>query len=172
MKRYYDWHKLQKDFQGWNIIQSDADVVNVVSQNNWCLNLDHCHASLKNLLEQYHVPKPHVDFFVITDLELSKFPLDMFFKLVEKQYKNSSTGGYIACLSYYINSRKKYSGLGDSYSKNISMVFDQELSFAARIENHSQVFDRPIDEVVDGQLVEGANFIFVHPNIRYFLWKQ
>ena len=118
------------------------------------------------------MPKSQVDFFVITDLELSKFPLDMFFKLVEKQYKNSSTGGYIACLSYYINSRKQYAGLGDSYSKNISMVFNQELSFAARLENYSQVFDRPIDPVVNNQLVEGANFIFVHPNIRYFLWKQ
>ena len=171
MKRYHDWYKLQKDFQGWDTIQPDADVVNVVSQNDWCLNLDHCHASLKNLLEKYHVPKPQVDFFVITDLELSKFPLDMFFRLVEKQYKNSLTGGYIACLSYYLNSRKKYAGLTDSYSKNISMVFDQELSFAEQVENHSQVFDRPIAEVVDGQLVEGSNFIFVHPNIRYFLWK-
>ena len=171
MKRYHDWYNLQKKFQGWDIIQSDTNVVNVVSQSNWCLNLDHCHQSLKNLLEKYHVPKPQVDFFVITDLELSKLPLDIFFKLIEKQYKNSSTGGYIACLSYYINARKQYAGLGDSYSKNISMVFNQELCFADRVENHSEVFDCPIKEVVDGKLVEGSNFIFVHPNIRYFLWK-
>jgi hypothetical protein len=172
MKRYHDWYKLQKDFQGWDAIQPDIDVVNIVSKNNWCLNLDHCHASLKNLLEKYHMPKEQVDFFVITDPELSKFPLDVFFKLVTKHYKNSSIGGYMAHLSYYLNTRKKYSGLGDSYSKNINMVFDQELSFANRLEDCSVLLDYPITKVINGQLVEGSNFIFVHPNIRYFLWKQ
>lgn len=172
MKRYHDWYKLQKDCQGWDAIQPDVDVVNMVSQNHWCLNLDHCHQSLKSLLEKYHVPKSQVDFFVITDPELSKFPLDIIFKLVEKQYTLSSVGGYMACLSYYLNSRKKYTGLGDSYNQNIKQVFEQELSFAVRVQCHSQVLDRPIDQVVNGQLVEGSNFIFVHPNIRYFLWKR
>jgi hypothetical protein len=171
MKRHHNWYNLQKDFQGWQIIKPDADIRNLVSKNNWCLNLDYCHSSLKELLIQYHVPKSVVDFFVITDLELSKFPLDVFFKLVKHQYENSSIGGYIACLSYYINSRKSYIGLGNSYCDNINTVFQNELYFASRIENCSVVVDYPINKLSGDVLIEGTNFIFVHPNIRYFLWK-
>ena len=171
MKRYHNWHNLQRDFQGWQIIQPDLDVEHVVSQNNWCLNLEYCHSSLKEQLKKYHVPKPTMDFFVVTELELSKLPLDIFFKLVKHQYDNSSTGGYIACLSYYLNCRKSYTDLGNSYRDNISMVFDQELSFAMSTENCSAVTDYPINNLLNGELIEGSNFIFVHPNIRYFLWK-
>jgi hypothetical protein len=171
MKRYHDWYKLQKDFQGWKTIEPDAEVTAIVSQKKWCLNLDYCHSSLKNLLEKYHVPKTKVDFFVITDLELSKLPLDIVFKLITHHYNNSSTGGYIACLSYYLNPRKNYTGLSNSYSTNIDTVFRSALSFVDQIENRSVVTDHPINKLINGQLVEGSNFIFVHPNIRYFLWK-
>jgi len=171
MKRYHNWHNLQKDFQGWQIIRPDLDVETVVSKHSWCLNLEYCHSSLKELLKKYHVPKPAVDFFVVTELELSKLPLDVFFKLVQHQYKNSSTGGYIACLSYYLNCRKSYTGLSNSYSNNIRTIFDQELLFATSTENCSAVTDYPINKLSNGQLIEGSNFIFVHPNIRYFLWK-
>jgi hypothetical protein len=171
MKRYHNWYNLQKDFQGWQSIKPDMDVVNIVSQNNWCLDLEYCHASLKQLLRKYHAPKSTVDFFVVTELELSKLPLDLFFKIIKRQYENSSTGGYIACLSYYLNCRKSYAGLGDSYSSNIDIVFREELFFANQIENCSKVTDHPINILSDGNLIEGSNFIFVHPNIRYFLWK-
>jgi hypothetical protein len=171
MKRYSNWYNLQKDFQGWQIIQPDLDVETVVSKNNWCLDLEYCHPSLRELLEKYHIPKSTVDFFVVTELELSKLPLDVFFKLIKRQYENSSTGGYIACLSYYLNCKKSYTDLSNSYSNNINTVFDQELSFATRTENHSVVMDYPINKILNGELIEGSNFIFVHPNIRYFLWK-
>lgn len=171
MKRYHDWYKLQKDFQGWQSIKPDMDVVNVVSQNNWCLDLEYCHSSLKELLKKYHVSKSTVDFFVVTEIELSKLPLDLFFKIVKNYYEKSTTGGYMACLSYYLNCRKSYTGLGDSYSNNIDIVFRQEMYFANQIENCSEVTNYPLNKLRNGHLIEGSNFIFVHPNIRYFLWK-
>ena len=95
----------------------------------------------------------------------------MLFKLFRNQYLKSQVGGYIAVLSYYINSKTRYNNLGNSYSKNIEQVFGQGLSFANKIENQSCVTDYPILVTKNGQLLEGSNFIFVHPNIRYLLWK-
>jgi hypothetical protein len=107
----------------------------------------------------------------LTDIELGKLPLETFFKLVRKKYNDSKFGGYIAVLSYYLNTNVVRHDLQGSYSENIAQVFSENLSYVNRLENLSSVTDFPINKTKNNVLIEGSNFIFVHPNIRYFLWK-
>jgi len=171
MKRLHPWHQLQKDHQGWEHIAPDLFLVDLLSNKDWCLDLTYCHDSLRVLLEPHHVNKAQTDFFIITELELSKLPLDILFRLIRTQYNNSESGGYVALLSYYITSNKKYCDLNGSYSENINKVFVDNFDYVNKLENKSSVIDFPINQIKDGQLLEGTNFLFVHPNIRYLLWK-
>jgi len=171
MKRYHDWYKLQQDFQGWNGITPDETVINRLSDKNWSIDTKHCHLSLKQSLSKFSNETGSSDFFILTDVEIGKLPLDVFFKIVKKKYESSKHGGYIAILSYYLNVKVSDPSLTGSYKENIETVFSNNLSYVSNLENVSDVVDFPINIVVDDELVEGANFIFVHPNIRYFLWK-
>lgn len=172
MKRSHDWYKLQQEYQGWAEIRADYDVLHRVQNQKWSFDIQHCHKSLANLLTTHAcTKKTHTDFFVLTDLELSKLPLETLFKIIKFKYEQSSVGGYVAILSYYINNQKRLEKLGDSYPTNIDTVFRENFSYVRKIECVSNIIENPIDVIVDGQLLEGSNFIFVHPNIRYFLWK-
>ena len=170
-KRVHNWYQLQQDIQGWNEIKPDQDVVDRLAGKHWNINLSKCHDNLKQKLLPHIVKKSELDFFVITDLEFSKMPLNVLFKYYKDCYKKSKFGIYISVLSYYINSPTKYKHLTDTYSKNIDLIFRENLNFVNRIENVSDVNDWPINIVKDNSLIEGSNFIFVHPNVRYFLWK-
>ena len=170
-KRIHNWYQLQQDMQGWGEIKPDQVIVDYLLDKQWSLELSKCHNNLKQKLLPYNVNKSHPDFFIITELELSKIPLDILFKYYRSCYEKSKFGIYISVLSYYINSSTKYKDLTGTYSENIDVIFRKNLNFANRIENLSDVNDWPLYHTKNGQLVEGANFIFVHPNIRYFLWK-
>lgn len=172
MKNSNAWYNLQQKNQGWKEIEPDYELTQFLSSKSWSLNLKFCHANLKEKLSQFNVEKTEKDFFVITDIEISKLPLSYLFKLIKKNYDTHKIGGYIACLSYYLNVQKTYD-ISDqlTYSQSIKKIFEQELSFANLLEDKSCVNDNPINLVKEDSLVEGSNFIFVHPNIRYFIWK-
>ncbi len=172
-KRFHDWYDIQKKVQGWHAIPADIAVVEKLLPMKLSINFDYCHYGLKNLLREFEcAPDIRPDFFIITDLELGKRRLDDLFSLYQKCYENSKVGIYIAALSYYLEPRKIYPDLAGSYSKNIDTVFRSELSFVNVIENYSTIIDYPVDVAnQQGRMVEGANYIFVHPNIKYFLWK-
>jgi hypothetical protein len=146
-------------------------VANRLKSTNWTLDLSYCHRSLKEMLMPCTTAHQYSDFFVLTDIELGKLPLETFFKLVRKKYNDSKFGGYIAVLSYYLNTNVVRHDLQGSYSENIAQVFSENLSYVNRLENLSSVTDFPINKTKNNVLIEGSNFIFVHPNIRYFLWK-
>jgi hypothetical protein len=168
VKRHVDWHDLQKKSQGWSEIHPDHVLCNRLLELHPSVNLKFAHQNLKNKLSSL---EPGNDMFVITDIEISKIPLEGILQLIKQKYNESTLGVYIALLSYYITPKQVNSDLPDSYSESIRMYFQNEFSYAARVEDHSQVYDVPTDLVKDNALVEGANFIFVHPNIRFFLWK-
>lgn len=166
-----DWYQIQKEYQGWNEILPDYKIIELVAKQSWSLNLKHCHKNLRDKLKPYHVEKSEIDFSVITDIELSKLPLKFIFKMIKNEYQTAKVGVYVALLSYYLNT-PPYNNLPSvPYSENIATVFKQNLSFANQIENKSCVIDNPITKSNCNILIEGSNFIFVHPNIRYFLWK-
>jgi hypothetical protein len=173
-KRFVDWYQVQKDVQGWNYIPADLFVASKLIPQNLSLNLDYCHRGLKNLLIDFEaIPYEQPDFFVITELELGKISLSELFSLYETSYKQSRYGIYVAALSYYLEPDQVDSTLKDSYSKNIDTVFRKNFHYADRVEDYSVVTDQPLKDLDDnGCLVEGSNYIFVHPNIRYFLWKS
>lgn len=173
VKRYHDWYKLQKDYQGWSEIHPDSVVAEKLRPMNLSINFDFCHYSLKNMLMEYeHTVDSNPDFYIITDIELSKKPLPELFELYRECYSKSTKGIYIAALSYYLEPDCVDPCLIGPYSKNIDTVFRKNLSYVSQIEEYSTVMDYPL--VVanrEGTMTEGRNYIFVHPNIKYFLWK-
>jgi hypothetical protein len=44
-KRYHDWYKLQKDYQGWQNINPDMVVTEILQPLNLKINFDYCHVS-------------------------------------------------------------------------------------------------------------------------------
>lgn len=173
-KRFHDWYKLQKDVQGWNTIPQDTALSNVLAPLDLSLNFDYCHYSIKQLLNVFEcAPDQQPDMYIITDIELSKLRLEELFDLYRDCYNKSKRGIYIAALSYYLSPTFFDDTLLGTYSENIDQVFRKNLSFADRIENLSTVIDYPLSLArKQGYLAEGANYIFVHPNIKYFLWKD
>jgi hypothetical protein len=172
-KRHHDWYKLQKDYQGWQNINPDMVVTEILQPLNLKINFDYCHYGLKDMLNTYQCVNDEIaDFYIITDIELSKKPLSELFSLYRNCYNKSRVGIYIAALSYYLESDIVVPLINDAYSKTISEVFKKNLDFATRIEEYSTVIDYPIAVAnSNGSMIEGANYIFVHPNIKYFLWK-
>lgn len=172
-KRYHDWYKMQKDVQGWQNIPADTDLAHRLAALDLSINLDHCHYALRDLLRGFRCPPDRgPDFFVITELELGKQCLPELFKFYQECYDRSRYGIYIAVLSYYLTPGTVHPDLTGPYSKNIDTVFRQNFTYADAIENISTVSDYPLVHAQkQNYLAEGANFIFVHPNIRYFLWK-
>lgn len=173
-KRYHDWYRIQQEVQRWKSIPPDLAVAEKLIPMSLTINFDYCHYGLKNLLLDFECPPgERPDFYVVTELELGKKPLEQLFEFYRELYENSRVGIYIATLSYYINVDRLYPDLTAPYSKNIDLVFRQNLSFADNIENASTVIDFPLIEAEkENFLVEGSNYIFVHPNIKYWLWKN
>ena len=168
VKRQVDWHDLQKKSQGWSEIHPDRVLCDRLFKLQPSVNLKFAHQNLKNKLSSLESGN---DMFVITDIEISKIPLEGILQLVKQKYNESTLGVYVALLSYYITPKQVNRSLPDSYSESIHIYFQTEFSYAAQVEDHSQVYDVPTDLIKDNDLVEGANFIFVHPNIRFFLLK-
>jgi len=173
-KRFHDWYKLQKDMQGWDTIPSDTTLANILAPMDLSLNFDYCHYSIKRLLGAFECASDQQpDLYVITDIELSKIRLEELFALYQDCYNKSNRGIYIAALSYYLSPLSFDETLSGTYSENIDTVFRMNCSFADRIENLSTVIDYPLRLAhQQGYMIEGSNYIFVHPNIKYFLWKD
>jgi hypothetical protein len=172
-KRYHDWYKLQKDAQGWKNLNPDIVVAEKLKSMDLTINFDYCHYGLRNMLVEFECDSTtQPDFYIITDLELSKKSLPELFDFYHDCYKKSRVGIYLAALSYYLEPDIVDPTLQGPYSKNIANVFEKKLNFATQIENFSTVMDYPIIVANQEKIMrEGANYIFVHPNIRYFLWK-
>jgi hypothetical protein len=173
-KRFHDWYKTQKDVQGWKSIPPDADLANILAPMDLSLNFDYCHYSIKHLLDAFECEADQQpDLYIITDIELSKNRLEELFAFYQDCYNKSKRGIYIAALSYYLSPLNFDETLSGTYSENIDTVFRKNCAFADRIENLSTVIDHPLQLAHQQHfMIEGANFIFVHPNIKYFLWKD
>ena len=173
-KRFHDWYKTQKDVQGWKSIPPDADLANILAPMDLSLNFDYCHYSIKHLLDAFECEADQQpDLYIITDIELSKNRLEELFAFYQDCYNKSKRGIYIAALSYYLSPLNFDETLSGTYSENIDTVFRKNCAFADRIENLSTVIDHPLQLAHRHQfMIEGVNYIFVHPNIKYFLWKD
>lgn len=173
-KRFHDWYKMQKNVQGWTSIPPDTNLANILAPMGLSLNFDYCHNSIKQLLGTFEcMPDQQPDLYIITDIELSKLRLEDLFALYRDYYNKSRRGIYIAALSYYLAPLSVDETLTGSYSENIDTVFRANCSFASHIENLSTVIDYPLQLAhQQGYMIEGSNYIFVHPNIKYFLWKD
>lgn len=164
-----NWYNLQKNVQGWDEIKADYEIINLVNDNKWSVDTSLAHNNIKDKVK---TSNKTADFFILTDIEYSKCPLPMLIEIIKHKYEQCRVGGYLALLSYYLNSTKPNKTLPESYKDSIDIFFKKEFSFANKIQQKSTVIDNPIEVKNNNNvLVEGNNFLFVHPNIRYFLWK-
>lgn len=166
-----DWYRLQQRIFNYSNISPDQAVTDRIVRQGWNLDLKLAHSNLQKCLQPHHVNKDKVDFFVLTELELGKWPLPTLFRLINHKIDSVQVGGYVSILSYYINNTQSHDCLTDSFKDNIELVFKRNLKNIRQIENVSVVQDYPINVVKDDALVEGSNFIFVHPNVRFWIWK-
>jgi|TARA_B110000503_G_C7007754_1_gene354330 hypothetical protein len=173
-KRFHDWYKMQKDVQGWKTIPPDTVLANILAPMDMSLNFNYSHYSIKKLLNAFEcMPSHQADLYIITEIELSKLRLEELFTLYQDCYNKSKRGIYIAALSYYLSPLSFDETLSRTYSENIDTIFRKNCSFADRIENLSTVIDYPLQLAhQQDYMIEGSNYIFVHPNIKYFLWKD
>jgi hypothetical protein len=165
---------MQKDVQGWNNILPDKVLANILAPMDLSLNFDYSHYSIKQLLGMFEcMPDQQPDLYIITDIELSKLCLEELFAFYQDCYNKSKRGIYVAALSYYLSPLNFDDTLPGTYSENIDTVFRMNCSFADRIDNLSTVIDHPLQLAhQQGHMIEGSNYIFVHPNIKYLLWKD
>ena len=164
------WYHLQKKIQGWNEISADQGILDLVESNDWCVDVSYAHDNLRRRLAHRISCRP--DFFVVSHLQLGKLPIETITDIVRQQFDSARCGGYVALLSYYLNSIRRYDCMGDTYSQTIDLVLRQLWEFSPGIENVSTMTDYPIlNALRHERLIEGTNFLFVHGNVRYFLWK-
>lgn len=168
IKKPVDWYNLQKKFQGWDEIDPDQKIITIVKDLKLSVDTKFAHLNLKNKL---NFAKKGSDLILLTDMELSKISFETLLKIIRAKYKESGKCLYFSLSSYYLNPKNKNKSLSESYQKSIEELFAKELFYVTKIENLSIVNDYPIKNFKDKKLLEGSNFIFVHPNIRYFLWK-
>lgn len=160
-----NWYRLQQLYIGFDEISADGEVLRRVS--NYSVNTDFAHNNLK---EKIH--NTGHDIALITDINVSKkLPVEHIIKLVKRLYEQSSVGVYVSLLSYWITPQHTDKSLPESYTDSIKIYFDKQFNFANKVEDVSICDDNSMRVNEHKVMEEGQNFIFVHPNIRYWLWK-
>jgi hypothetical protein len=163
-----EWYKLQQLYHDFDAITPDIKIYRDILVRKTTVDVTRSHDSLKNLLN--NVPKGK-GIIVISNIEISKQPLERILSYVKSCYTNCEVGVYVALLSYYITPTVVDPTLPKDYSHACYQYFNTAFNFAKTIENLSDVTDYPINNSMGNYLEEGSNFLFVHPNIRYWLWK-
>ena len=162
------WYKLQQNYFSFDEITPDVEVYLDILNKKTSVNLTFAHQSLKKLLRS--IPTGN-GIIVISNIEVSKQPLERIIKHVQACYDKCEVGVYVALLSYFITPVNVDPSLPVSYSHACAKYFKREFAFANMVQNLSQITDYPIYKPNGDYLEEGSNFLFVHPNIRYWLWK-
>ena len=76
-----DWYNLQKRIWNFEEINPDKEIIEKISDENWKVDLSLAHKNLKTKLAEYDNKNDPPDFFIMTDIEISKFPIETFFKI-------------------------------------------------------------------------------------------
>lgn len=175
-KREYDWKELQKKMCWFQDIKADATIKQFVNSNpNLTFDVEWASPDIRKYVE--HNASCGPDFFIITDREFSKKTLAEIEQVIHEKMANATVGGYVAVLSYYLNwiNETVDKTLPDPMSRAVDSWINK---FPYQTQNVSQVNDYPIyrydsaDYRPNGQgLYEGKNFLFSHPNVRFWLCK-
>lgn len=175
-KYEFDWKELQKKMCWFEDIKADAIIKQFVdSHPSATFDVEWAAPDIKKYVEANAAVGS--DFFIITNREFSKNSLPRIEEIIHQKMAAASIGGYVALLSYYLNWTGKDvdKTLPDLMSKAVDCWVNK---FPYRVDNVSQVNDYPIyksDSVnyrdTARGLYEGKNFLFSHPNVRFWLWK-
>ncbi len=173
LRRQYskDWKELQQQFCYFDDIKADADLKRFINDHsNLAFDTEWAAPSLKSYAD--NCVGAGNDFFIITGLEFSKKSLSDIESIIHAKMAAATLGGYVSLLSYYLNwSDEK---VDKTLPNLLSDSVDQWIkNFGYKVDNISKVSDYPMlqyDTFCYG-LLEGKNFLFSHPNIRFWLWK-
>jgi hypothetical protein len=170
-----DWKVLQQQNCWFEDIKADAVVKRFVDTHPVKFDTEFAAPDLKDYV--FKNASQGSDFFIITDREFSKNSLASITDSIHHKMSQASFGGYVSLLSYYLNWQN------EEVDKNYPDVFSaaigkwiEKLSY--RTQNVSAVIDYPILKYERANyhpdshgLFEGKNFLFSHPNIRFWIWK-
>jgi hypothetical protein len=170
-----DWKLLQQQICWFEDIKADAVIKRFVNTHPVKFDTEFASPDLRDYV--CNNAKSGCDFFIITDREFSKNSLTSITDTIHHKMSQASVGGYVSLLSYYLNWHNEE--VDKTYPDIFSVAIDQWIKkLPYQIENVSAVIDYPILKYERANyhpdshgLFEGKNFLFSHPNVRFWLWK-
>jgi len=170
-----DWKVLQQQYCWFEDIKADAVIKRFVDSYPVEFDTEFASPDLKDYV--FKNAKLGSNFFIITDREFSKNSLTSITDTIHYKMSQASLGGYVSLLSYYLNWQKEE--VDKNYPDIFSVAIDQWIKkLPYRVENVSTVIDYPILKYDRANyhpdsrgLFEGKNFLFSHPNVRFWIWK-
>ena len=159
---------IQVDYNIKQFMSAHPDYVyNLTYASDWFKT----YASDNNL----KVSSEKFDFFINCDMEFGKLPVDVLEQTIKQQYQTSTQGGYIAFQSYYLNWQNDTQfnrlDLDDSMDRAVVQWVERYLGIN-NYTNECLQIDNPLTNVTDnGEIIAGADFMYTHGNIRFWLWK-
>jgi hypothetical protein len=170
-----DWKHLQQQVCWFEDIKADAVIKRFVDSHPVEFDTEFASPDLKDYFYKNATQGP--DFFIITDREFSKNSLMSITDTIHHKMSQASLGGYVSLLSYYLNWQKEE--VDKNYPDIFSVAIDQWIKkLPYQTENVSTVIDYPILKYERANyhsdshgLFEGKNFLFSHPNVRFWIWK-
>ena len=170
-----DWKKLQQQVCWFEDIKADAVVKRFVDEHPVGFDTEFAAPDLKDYV--FKNAKLGSDFFIISDREFSKNSLTSIVDTIHHKMSQASLGGYVSLLSYYLNWQNEE--VDKSCPDIFSVAIDQWIKkLPYQTENISTVIDYPILKYERANyhpnshgLFEGKNFLFSHPNVRFWVWK-
>jgi hypothetical protein len=170
-----DWKHLQQQICWFEDIKADAVIKRFVNAHPIEFDTEFASPDLKDYV--FKNAKSGSDFFIITDREFSKNSLLSITDTIHHKMSQASLGGYVSLLSYYLNWQKEE--VDKNYPDIFSVAIDQWIKkLPYRTENISTVIDYPILKYERANyhpdshgLFEGKNFLFSHPNVKFWIWK-
>lgn len=170
-----DWKILQQQLCWFEDIKADAVIKRFIDAHQVTFDTEFAAPDLQDYV--FKNAKRGNDFFIITDREFSKNSLAAIRATIDNKMSKASLGGYVSLLSYYFNWQDEE--VDKSYPDIFSKAIDQWIhNLPYETENISTVIDYPILKYERANyhptshgLFEGKNFLFSHPNVRFWLWK-
>lgn len=173
-----NWKRLQLRYLKVDDIACDYKLKVFMQKNpQWRYHVEHASPDLKLYAEEHCIVDSNdFDFFVVNDLEFSKLSLDTLETTLQKLYNQSQHGGYFSVLSYFLNWHNRPECLRNNLSDDIDKAVVEWVEQYIGVKNYSNQslkISNPQSNITDdGELVTGADFIYTHGNIRFWLWKK
>lgn len=173
-----DWRYYQLSLLGADEIDVDHRLKSFVRRHcDLAYDVSWAHPQLAQFVhENARVAHDDFDYFLITDLEFGKLPVNEIMRTIRDLYDRSRAGGYFSMQSYYFNWTNDpayvYPDLDDDADVAAEQWIKQKLAIYS-FTNESLVIKQPLNNIDSrGRVIAGVDFMYTHGNMRFWLWKK